>query len=672
MAGIGYTAGNASSLLPYLQCGNPEIRLYLSLFDNHQLLLDRTYPFNVLDEYDATSKIVEAKFETDNGILLKRVLLQIQKDQYSLREHDITSASNVDIDCSWQSSFLCQDNQKHRGAFLSPQQDSSGQLQKLAPLFYCREKSLFFHPVCPSCGINLKLCVNDDLLQKHGLSQYSKSSKRYLYCAGCTTLGNLEFYLFERDPTDPVSAKDRWSLIDGFRTVDEIKDPDNMFPCARCSDRNLCYGLENRAKNRIVPFTFYPFYLLIHEAPSINIIDFLHLASGADSDELVQNLDQGRNSLRIHYLNTSGFQGERPLPLFSSDDERSFLEVLLLKLSVLQQVFRHIHLKNPENVITIKSDNIWVNLSTHKNTISSLWDFSISFLDSVNPRSQSQKVLNLETEIFTSLGYLWFEILLQNKTINKSEVGYSVKHYLSRRSMGNDSSGISSALDDICLPRNIFWQPDKRGVRQEWFRVWERTCSLGCQLLDSSIDNVESFTWNSFDDSIGAVISEIKNTLFHSNHKPSEVISVTDSRVNDDKLLGVVNRLIRKLKDANTHQPIYQSVMHDDDEDVATMIIPVGRQPFVYQDDVVTETVVLNSSQRAKYSSPDQVQTFSGDSGLAETMVFNRARPVTSIQRDTPSIAATVAPQVPDKIEDILGETIVIQSPGGRQRPRNG
>ena len=193
------TSPGQASLLPYLHGVAGDARLFLSLYADTPGYQDRAYPFVVIDDTDATSRLIEARFLTDAGSLLRKVIFLVQKDQYALHDDDQRGVTNSDIDSVWQTVFSSFNMHHHdgRSLVLSSQVDEQGRLVRLASLFFCRERRLFFHPVCPSCGLSLNLCTDDRLLAQHGLQTYSGSAKRYLYCSSCCSLGTPEFYLFD-------------------------------------------------------------------------------------------------------------------------------------------------------------------------------------------------------------------------------------------------------------------------------------------------------------------------------------------------------------------------------------------------------------------------------------------------------------------------------------------
>jgi hypothetical protein len=283
----------SNSLLPYLQGASADAGLRLSLFSAGSSHRDLAFPFDVLDDTPAVSRFIEAGLVTDAGSSLKKIVLQVQKDRYALPVDQLRPVTNLDVDRSWRRAFSSAASQKNGRArvLFTCQLDEGGELVPLASLFFCRERGLYFHPPCPGCGLPLRLCTDDGLLERVGLAPYSRSLKRYLHCSSCASDAPADFYQYELDHADPLAVKDRWALIDQFRLIESCQDTDGGFPCVGCPQRYLCYGKHPAVRERVVPFSFYPFYLLISEAPPLHALDFLQLAASAGVEELVERLD---------------------------------------------------------------------------------------------------------------------------------------------------------------------------------------------------------------------------------------------------------------------------------------------------------------------------------------------------------------------------------------------
>ena len=660
------TSPNKASLLPYLHGVGEEARLTLSLYPDIPSYQDRAYPFVVLDDTDATSRLIEARFITDAGSLLKKIFILVQKDQYTLHDDEQRSVTNSDIDSAWQTAFSSFKEQLHDGSrlVLSAQIDEQGRQLRLASLFYCRERRLFFHPVCPSCGLSLNLCTNDALLERHGLQTYSASSKRYLYCSSCCNLGAMEFYLFDRESTDPVSIRDRWSLIDRFRFVSEEKDPDGTFPCARCPEHENCYGPGLEARIRITPFSFYPFYLLFYDAPSLHALDFMQLASGATVEELEKRLNLNRCPGRIEYLRDSWRLGHLDISPFPCDDERLFLALLYLKLSLLREVLRR-YMALHQMGITAASDNVWVHVEPRGNTLPISREFSLEIIENVTPHTSSGTVNDAVASPFGRAGSLWFQVLLQNRSVSQGEILNAVRRYL----MHLPGTTQTTDLGELCVPENIFWDSVGRNIRSEWLYLWKKGCEFGFLLLDAASSRGKQTAVNDMISALDALLAEIKDSLFSSPPAPASWLepSRVDVGCDDQVLLGIVKKMIEKCRAEIQAFSAYQP-SEIDDEEVATVILssqkPSERKPLPPEDDMIIETVVLTPPQSLSQRISPPSQKVSADEELLETVLLTpggMGRPDHNAPvRDANASLITQQAPPPGNEADRLGETVIL------------
>ena len=662
------------SLLPYLQETQSYPGLKLTLIRQVTPSGDTPYPFVVLDDSSPVSRSIEASFSTDAGSLLKKVLFHIQKDQYALTSDDLRPVTNLDIDAAWQKAFQgntsCNDLS---GVVLSAQTDERGRLAQLSPLFYCQERYRFFHPVCPACGNSLSLCRDDELLKRTGYSPYSTSLKRYLYCEHCASLRVSEFYVSERDHTDPITIKDRWSLIDQFRLVDQIRDPNGDFPCVNCPEREACYGPDPLVRSRIIPFSFYPFFLILSDAPSLHLMDFTHLVSGATIDEVLSCVEQRINPGRINSLRelrNSGFIGEY---FFSKDDERSFLEILFLKLSMLGNILRLRLEQRPDLAQTrLKSDRIWVRIPGINHLLPSFWNFTIEILNDIDPVSSRVLLPALSSDTFTYLGFLWFQVLLQNRRIIQNDVLKAVTEYLSPQ--GDDSvtvSGRPKSLKVIFVPENNYWNPENAPVRSEWSSFWERAGALGYLLLDASKQNDSNLLGNEVVHSLEELLSDIKAALFHAL-PGRERIAPHEGPAVEQVLQGILLRLLEKTRREAPLAAGPDSSDEYDDETVETVILsPSPAQEQIVPSSVLVETYVGPRSSSPSGTTEEPTSEFA-DEPLLETVLLVSPR---TGQHPQQVPAEKSSGHLPQEMEagaevDQLSETIVIMPQSGRLRPR--
>jgi hypothetical protein len=464
------------SLLPYLQ--GPHLKL--SLFPAATPLRDKVYPFRVLDDTHPFSRSIEAVFLTDAGDVLKKVVLQIQKDRYLLTADEPNPVTNSDIEEGWRLAFSHSLGEGSDRILLAAQFDAEGAPTQLDPLFYCRTRDLFFHPVCPSCGQVLTLCRDEELLNNNALSSYTRTRSRYLHCAFCCLHGLPEFYLYQLDNDDPVTVKDRWALIDRFGLVDISMNPGDAFPCVGCPGRKACFGPDHEVRTRIVPFSFYPFYLLVKDLPSLHGSDFLRLVSGARAAELADSIDPQRHPGRVTCLRQliqSGGPGE---PLFRPDDERSFLEILFLKLSFLSDLLLRCSARELADT-RLRYDRVWVHLPPASRALPRFWNFRLEMAHDICPAGMGVA----PSEALCQLGIFWIQVLCQNQTIGQKDIYAAVAGWLR-----NGADPLHGATEDrwlavILAPANIFWRPDGRRVGEGLLSFWDRAIAPAQLLLQA-------------------------------------------------------------------------------------------------------------------------------------------------------------------------------------------
>ncbi|HSR13888.1 MAG TPA: hypothetical protein VLS90_20740 [Thermodesulfobacteriota bacterium] len=239
------------------------------------------FPFSVSFDSDPLARIIEAALVTDAGSAVKRLSLLVQRDDYLLNDEDRQGITNPDIDRHWQKAFsLHRANRDGSSVLLARQISAEGTLLPFQPLFFCRARSRYFAPPCPSCGIPLQLCADDERLAGAGLRPYSTSLRRYLQCPECSRIAGEPFYALNRDPSESAVCEDLGGLVRRFGNLVAGSRGADGFPCGSCSSCGECYGPQHMAASRIAPFGFYPFYMFIFEAPDLKASDFLTLFSG--------------------------------------------------------------------------------------------------------------------------------------------------------------------------------------------------------------------------------------------------------------------------------------------------------------------------------------------------------------------------------------------------------
>lgn len=557
--------GRPLSLLPYLEKSRGTLRLKVSLVFQEPALLEKiTTPFLIIDDSGPLARLMEAQFLTDAGDLLRKVFLLVQKDQYRLAEDELWPVTNPDIENAWQHafSFFSNEGKQRQVTVLSSQINEKNRLSPLAPLFFCKAKQVFFCPPCPRCGAALAQCTDDGLLSAKSLQPFSLSLKRYLFCPSCDSQGPSDFYVYQLDNNDPPGLKDRWTLINEFGLLLDRGNLASEFPCYSCDVREDCFK-SDAASSRIVPFSFYPFHLLIIEAMSLHALDFLALLSGAPCEEVQTRLRAKGEFGRFNCLKALEEAGSLATPFLYDHHEKFFLEVLYLKLSFLGEVARVLPptgvFEHPD--LRLSLNRIWVKLPDQSGLLPSFWNFRAGPVDITGPLAESPAPSGspLDSALYF-LGLVWFYTLLVNKHQDIAEVSRGLKESLSRgvSFVGSPSdTRIGDERGPIFSPVNIFWEPgDRDGSRipENWNVLWEKSMGLGWLLWVAGVRGDPAWSQEAFLRQLADLRHEIKNALFQQPSEPyrephpQPVPQPAQQPIDDAAIHAVLVKVIAKLR----------------------------------------------------------------------------------------------------------------------------
>jgi hypothetical protein len=232
---------------------------------------DRSSPFAPPMEGDPLSRVIQGRIMTDGGTILKDVLLLLQRDEYGLVDDSLSPLTNLDVERAFQQAFSTY-LRESKGSLLlfSGLVNQTGGLVAMDPLFFCNRTGLFFPPPCPVCGLPLEQCEDDGLLTIIGLKPYTRSLKRYLFCEACSHQDRLRFYAYETGASEPRGVENRFALIKRFGSLLNFTEEVAGFPCKACEFADECYGTDEKVLSSVVPFAFYPFYMLILSPPNLS------------------------------------------------------------------------------------------------------------------------------------------------------------------------------------------------------------------------------------------------------------------------------------------------------------------------------------------------------------------------------------------------------------------
>jgi hypothetical protein len=576
----------SASLLPYLDSARAPLFLRVPLLTEDPAGLERLpCPFQIIIDSDPLTRLYEAQVSSDGKSTLTRLFLLVQRDQYRIGAQDLRPITNGTVDDFWQETFSAYQGQASwkRPFLFGGQDDGAGRLIPCRPLLFCKRRASFFHPPCPACGQALELCTDDELLTQVGLSPYSTSLRRYLFCPACLAGGKIpELYVFERNQETSPVLKDRHELFQAFNRLIDNPSPTSGLPCPTCAASGGCYGAEQRALTNLVPFSFYPFYLLAFEAASLPALDFAALVAGAAPDQLEAALAARGEEGRRRGVRRLGEQLAEGGSFLFAGEEGWFLEVLYLKLSLLGDLVRSIFsgfLSDRRPDLGFPIDQVWVELSALGGLLPSFWNFRTGplalFVDRREvPQTPPAYGLHL-------LGLGWMAVLLANSGQDISQVYRSLSE--ERAAARPADSSLSPA--GTFAPENIFWNPGTRTVSDEYRPFWEKALGLGWSLLRAGVGSDLPWSKEEFLAQVDELRREIRTGLFRASGVPAED---TDEAIHQI-LVGISRRWLPVLERA-AKAPAKP----------APKVEPEKKKA----EDEIPATVMISPEERAKLATP--------------------------------------------------------------------
>jgi hypothetical protein len=640
-------AAPSPSLLPYLQSGDKQLKLEILLNSKDPAYLEKSpFPFLLINESTPFERLMEAKIVTGAGSAVKRLFLLQQSDNYRHVPDEMWPITNEDIEKRWRNVIEAYASRSSSGnpnpILLAGQIPGDGEHSPFNPLFYCSYKDVYFHPPCPKCGDFLQLCRDDTLLAESNLSPYSTSLNRYLYCPKCLQESdNPQFYAYSREAKDPPILKDRHDLINEYGDLILKSEYTGSFPCMNCPELTACYGTDNRVMSRIVPYSFYPFYLLIFEADTMAAPDFLALISGASFETLKAGLSGKQAHGRIRCLQR--YQESRRSHsdfIFGGDSEKSFLEVLYLKLSFLGELIHKLFSESDGAVYcdaSLAMDRVWIKLADQGGLLPHFWNFNLSILDiwsTVSRRPHLSKFPPAYGHYF--LGTIWFFALLVNNRQSIAKVRAALDKYTT--AFGDQDfvfSQIIQAEDAgaVFAPENLFWDPASKEVGNKWHNIWNKTLDIGGALLAAAFQGMQNRSSDEFWLDYNSLRTEIKKELFGL----APTASPTELSSDDPMIADILIRLLAKWR-GEIQPPATPETEKKAEDTTASEAKKM---------EALAETVILSPAAR-----PDADASPDRSTAEEETLILRSG--------DLPPSPVT---DIPSSDDDLIQETVIL-SPG--------
>ncbi|MBI5590660.1 MAG: hypothetical protein HY881_09275 [Deltaproteobacteria bacterium] len=631
------------SLLPYLEPDDAKIRMdIIGARAATTESIPKRFPFRILNESSPLTRLLRAEILTDAGSLVQPVFLLVQKDTYHYQPGELWPLTNLDVEACWQQAYsffsLAESGKTPISAIghdvirLGEATTSSGSRNAFQSLFFCVHRRVFFHPPCPGCGQNLFLCKDDALLLSQGLSTYSASLRRFLYCPSCPpAMEGNGFYVLSLGAADSGGVRDSGGLIAAWRYLLASGLAPVGFPCLNCPERDKCYGPENLAAVRIIPFGFYPFHMLVFKAMTIRAADFLPLVSGAGMDDMENRLLEKNEPERLSEI--AGLRravAERDLFLFEGT-AKHFLEILYLKLSFLSEITELIRTGPPPLDIDAALDCLWVKIPVPGSFLPGLWSFRAGYLDiGLTRKAALGRAGAHRAQISYFLGLVWFYVLLTNTSQPAAAVIAELSAILEK----NHERDTDLKSTPLFAPENIFWNPAAHRLKafpMAWKDLWEKTLELAWTLLTT--DRPEA-VWSSdkFRQDLSAIRQEIKKRLFAEGGTPA----IAETNVSDDQaihkiLTGIIGKWQTAMNPSHAVTPVSKDIKAE-----TTLLTRAKTEETLWDAETTIQT-----GNHVQEAVPD-----------AETIVLTGDK-----ARETLQVTVTVTK---DKLEEDLEKTVVI------------
>ncbi len=661
------------SLRPYLEPNGAKFYLrFTSIVKNTVVDCKTPFPFLLVNESDALVRTIGAEIVTDAQSTIRRVSVLLQRDDYRFTNDDLNPITNPDVERCWQRAFslLAGEGRDTRAIVFSGQKDASGGLVPFEPLFFCKRREVFFQPVCPVCGAPLQQCSDDEVLAGAGLSTYSGSLRRYLFCrSGVELVGPSEFYAYRLEDSDPPAAKDRWDLIKGLAKLDDEKGRSADLPCAGCAEHEECYGLPGLASKRIVPVAFYPFYMLVVDEMSLNGSDFLQLLSGARFEDVERRWASEGHWVRIPPVQALRLSKPERTCFFFDGAPRFFLEVLYLKLTFLGDVLRH-QLSTADSYrcpgLEFGLDRIWVKMPEREGLLPFFWNFETAVIDIAGAWVDSRPLPKSGTaHTLHYMGLAWFYALLVNSRQEVLKVYEALGDGL-RKAQGRDNPTLEEACGDsmasVFFPENVFWDPatapQGMGTGSEFSQYWHRALNLGWSLLMAGGGYKTDWDSGGFQNELQALRQALQQALFAADAATAVQRPLSADRVvsaegdlpdSDTAISDILSKIERKWQ-ARLETELMSS------EAPATLIF--GGSEARGRGDELEKTVIIGGADAAVTQKVFETPPGEPDDGDMQQTVILSAR---DFQADT-----TMVPTA----EGVVPETVIMSGPTAKQAGR--
>jgi len=308
-------------------------------------------------------------------------------------------------------------------------------------------------------------------------------------------------------------------LPDNVHDVDELiglwkqilaTSPDKSgLGCGICPAIDSCFGSDSRMSGRIVPLSFFPFYMLTFPAPSLTAENFIAMLGDKPPAE-------------PRTAKSTIFWADQYRFLFH-DEDRQFFEILYLKLTFLAQVCRQyltVDGKGGCQEFDLSLEGIGVDLSPSGAGLPAFWNFNVRILDAIGAFQLTPFApIVPEAPRLHFLGALWFRTLLVNARQHADTVFAEVGRRVSKPEIENGTDALDMDETDpggVFAASQIFWEPGRRNPPENWQSYWIQALRLGFQLVQAGLRTGASWDNTRFLNALEVLRKQIKDKMFSS------------------------------------------------------------------------------------------------------------------------------------------------------------
>ncbi|MCG8551655.1 MAG: hypothetical protein MI799_14740 [Desulfobacterales bacterium] len=587
------------SLLPYLESGRNGILLDIHV--SHQDSLQGgapMFPFETAGVQKPFTHLIKGGLKCDgSNRIFQPVFMLLQKDTHVFNGGPFNLQTNTTLEQAWLDTihFFSQDP----GTFTIPAPPGHPPAQ-LKPLFYCKFKHRYFHPLCPDCGRELILCKTDTILEKAGLAPYHSSLNRYLFCPACYESNSTRFfYTYARQAHDPAWVLDRHGLIKRLGKM--TRATPNGFPCTDCSEHSACHLTEQQALSRIGCLSFYPFYMVVFNACLMTGTQFLRQLSNAPETSGSESSPLSLNP------GTPELPGRAPSKYLFKDDPRFWLEILFLKYAFFKKILTSIEqrLNGPfEPDFNLDMTSIWVNTKSDAGMMPFFWDYELYLIDLVSDGPmdlfQTSTANNRHTNFIAQLCLYIFFVNREHDAKTVFQSAANLLETTDKNEWANNAQALFESHPAF-KPENIFWTPAPAAIDPSWHDLWIQTINFAGSLIKEK-ERLD------FPDFITYCLRQVNEI---SNAAKSELFN-KDIRIKQDAVMPVAGTAGPNKPE--TISPATMEELHKDartNQAINTILKQLKAKwekeasPAPHPDEDVMETLVLSSDQEEIKSSPD-------------------------------------------------------------------